>query len=62
MSAENLSTEITTTILSQVATILDHPLNFGSLTINVNFRSGIPDRFTVTRQESFMLTRQGEDK
>jgi len=58
----NLSTEITTAILGQVVAILDNPLNFGSITININFRSGIPDRFTVTRQETFLFSKQEDDK
>jgi len=61
MTANN-SSEITNTILIELKTILEKPLNFGSITINVNFRSGIPDRFAVTRQESFLLLKQEEDK
>jgi len=63
MTTENLLTEITTAILDQVATILVNPLTFGCLTITINFRSGMPDRYSVIRNESFLFSKdKSEDK
>ena len=60
MNASNLSTEITA-IIGELTNVLKNPIDFGSITILINFRSGIADRFCITKQEAFLL-KQSKDK